>query len=209
MATPQPTRPHQVPRSTPHTNIIATPNTSDCIIDFDGFESYDINVGNINTRLHKMEITTDEVKLDTMRIWTAIRDLQEELKKVRQVNRELEGKSVFQDKVIDDLKRDNRNSNEEINKLREQNKKLEQEREALVRKITTTEELTRTQNKELKNFTELQKGWNKTNEEEQLSFRKILSEQDKENKENLEKKVVKILKTNENIVRDVADKKNV
>ena len=70
-----------------------------------------------------MEITTDEVKLDTMRLWTAIRDLQEELKKVRQVNRELEGKSVFQDKVIDDLKRDNRNSNEEINKLREQNKK--------------------------------------------------------------------------------------
>ena len=184
-----------------------TPKARISVSDFEGFDTGDKYVGNINKRLLKMERTTDEVRLDSKRMWTAIQELQEELKKVTQANRKLESRVVDQDKEIEELKEENKSSNEEIHKLREQNKKLEQEREELVRKINNTEELTRSQNRELENFKDMQKGWNKNNEEEQLSFRKILSEQNKENKENLEKKVVKILKTNENIVRDVADKK--
>ena len=95
-----------------------TPKLSTSERTFEGFNSEDRNVGNINRRLHRVEKTTDEVKLDTKKIWTAIQDLQEELTKVRQTNKELEEMSVNQKILIDELKRENRSSNEEINKLR-------------------------------------------------------------------------------------------
>ena len=45
-------------------------------------------------------------------------------------------------------------------------------------------------------------------EKDKLSFNEIFERREMENKVKRERKVIKILKTNENIVRDAAEKKN-
>ena len=50
------------------------------------------------------------------------------------------------------------------------------------------------------------KAWKEDKEKDKINFKEIF-EQEMESKVRMEKKVIKVLKTNENIVRDAAEKK--
>ena len=51
------------------------------------------------------------------------------------------------------------------------------------------------------------KAWKEEKEKDKISFKEIFEQQQMESKVRMEKKVIKVLKTNENIVRDAAEKK--
>ena len=51
------------------------------------------------------------------------------------------------------------------------------------------------------------KGWKEEKEKDRISFKEIFKQQEMKSKVRMEKEVIKVLKTNENIVRDAAEKK--
>ena len=49
--------------------------------------------------------------------------------------------------------------------------------------------------------------WREEREKDKISFKEIFEQQEMENKENVEKEVIQVIKTKDNIVKDVAEKK--
>ena len=61
---------------------------------------------------------------------------------------------------------------------------------------------------EFKDFVNYEvKAWKEEKEKDKISFKEIFEQQEMESKVRMEKEVIKVLITNENIVRDAAEKK--
>ena len=147
--------------------------------------------------------------------------LKDDVKEVREVMKE-QGKSGGEGiaelkkeiaEMKEELERTKVNADKEIEQLKAENRMLKEEREKWKRSLETNDEKVKRHAESLEFMKEEQKiwkeeqtVWKKGQEERKIDFKLIIDQQNKENKENLEKEVIRVIKKKEALVRDTVDK---
>ena len=186
-------------------------------------------LGKFRSRLRKCESEGDKAKMDLI----AFKKEVEELKSLMLLDREAEVllnlKKELEElrrervgrmkelgdlgKKFDKLREENSDLGKSLSELREENKKnatmieqLKKENEALKQRyIQGKNEVV---NEAVKTIIKDEvKVWKDQTDKEKVNFRDILKEEQKKQEEKMEKKVVGVLKKNEGLVRDAAEKK--
>ena len=174
--------------------------------EFKGFSEDDVQVGRINMRLWKIEEENVKIREEMRDLMAAVRgwkgekeagssdmiDILEEMKdmKKRESQREKENKKLREE--VEKIVALNKKYSDEIQELRKENENLRKMVEKKGVKVDSG--VMRTEVKELV-------------EKEVKSFREIMDQQEKEKVEIPKGEVVKILQQNEDMVRNIAEKK--
>ena len=183
---------------------------------FKGFREEDVQVGKMNARLWRIEEENVKIREELRELVTAVRSLKrekdgrcseveimEELRemKARESHRERENKELREqvEKIVDL----NEKYREEIQELRKENEKLRKiisDKGVNVDKSTVQSEVKELVEREVK-------CWKEEREQVRVDMSEIIRKQQEENDKVITKKVVKIIKEKDNIVRDTVQKK--
>ncbi len=184
---------------------------------FEGFSEKDIQVGRLNARLWKLEEENEKIREEIKGLVTLVRgwkgdkerglkdmnDIVEELEELkgRELKRERENKKLREEvEKIVDL---NVKYSEEIQELKKENGKLR----SMVEKKEVRIDEGKIQS-EVKGLVEKEvKSWKEEREQEKIDMTEIIRKQQEEHDKEMAKKVVKIIKEKDNIVRDTVQKK--
>ncbi len=109
--------------------------------------------------------------------------------------------------TIDGLRKTNEGLIEQNKALKQQVQVIVEENVALRERLIISEERGKEQGQNLVKLQHEQEGWARVQEEKIVDFREIINQQEMERKNNLEKQVIKVIKSKENVVRDVVEKK--
>ena len=149
------------------------------------------------------EVMTEQGKGGSEREKMANEGIVELRKEIAEMKEELERtkeKGVSAEKKIEQLETENR-------MLKEEKEKLKQSLETNDERVKKHAESLEIMKEEQKIWKEEQTVWKKGQEERKIDFKLIIDQQNKENKENLEKEVIRVIKKKEALVRDTVDKK--
>ena len=122
-----------------------------------------------------------------------MKELQNEVKHLKKQNQEHE----------DEKKR----MNEEKKRQNEVIEKLKTENVMLKKRLDNKDDEVRQQKENIEKLQHDQSGWRKVQKDSETDLRKIIKDQQQEQKEQLEKEMIKVLKKKEDVIRGVIDKK--
>ncbi len=109
--------------------------------------------------------------------------------------------------TVENLRKNNDGLKEQNKELKQQLQEIVKENEALHKRLMLNEEKGKEQGNCLVRMQHVQDGWARVQEKSSVDFREVMKQQEEENKINLEKKVIQVIKSKENVVRDMIDKK--
>ena len=110
-------------------------------------------------------------------------------------------------KEVDQLKRKDSENEREKSKLKEEITKLTLENSRLKMRLDAKDDEAKEQNESIEKLRSDQEGWKKVQGNKESDFRKILMEQQAEQKESIEKEVIRTIKKKVDVIRGVVDKK--
>ena len=178
----------------------------------DDEEFQDTILGKMSVRLRRLEAEGDRMRLDMVSFKKQLSEMQGQDEQIKELKEELEGlkaERLIKEEENKELKREM----EWMKKVNNQNKKaldeLKSENEALKKRCDKDESCVKEKVQSI--VKDEVKIWNKEVEKEKASFREVLLEQQKEQQKEqdakIEKKVVGVIKTRSELVRDTVDKK--
>ena len=199
---------------------------------FLGFHEEDTEegiLGKVRARLRKVENEADRAKMDMIAFKREVEEMKSLMvldrdaemllnlkKELEELRRERVGRiRELGDlgKKFDQLREENLDLGKNVSHLREENKRnatmieqLKKENEALKQRYTQgNNEVVKEAVKTI--MKDEVKIWKDETDKQRVNFRDILKEEQKKQEEKMEKKVVGVLKKNEGLVRDAAEKK--
>jgi len=180
---------------------MATVETPHAPGNFEGFNEKDRELD--GRRYHKRERLEESV----------MNELVVKLGKLEERTSVLEAENLKMRVTQDELnKMCNLNSEElemfkkKTGELEKENMLLKKENEKLASQVQANQESVKNNDENMREIKNVQKEWAKEKDEVKVNFRDIIESQ-KQDKENLTKAVIKVIKEKDNIVRDTVDKK--